>query len=373
MIHIARKFGAATRPRWFAELRDANPTKAMAVDPTTKKQLGWRSLNPGDIVNLPDVWATADSPHARPAPGGAPSLSPYLGLQTFAPLPEHGAYPSPTAPPGTSPAAATVDPGTILRVQGILVAFRHAHPADMRPANFGEGLPVSPDCLGVLTPRTQQALASFQAWSNKQGRYPLNERRTLRTDGVLDPGTIAALDSFSAQALGGLPRRPPVTTIPGGLPPGQGDPTLRSGIGAATAAVGDIARPDQWADVFRASSPPAGPALPPRKPGVPAPLHELPDVLDRNGAPGVPSLPPGAPHGPRGPRRPHPTGPTTTATFQVPPEVDNRLAPPGRRLPEETPPPRVREEKPPAKPRKDDDSVMLPMALAGLSLISGII
>ena len=36
-------------------------------------------------------------------------------------------------------------------------------------------------------------------------------------------------------------------------------------------------------------------------------------------------------------------------------------------------PSRVREEKPPAKPRKDDDSVMLPMALAGLSLISGII
>ena len=372
MVDIARKFGAAPRPRWFAELRDANPTKAIAVDPKTKKQVGWRSLNPGDIVNIPDVWAAADSPHARPAPGGAPSPSPYLGLQTFPPLPEHGAYPSPTAPPGTTPAAATVDPGTILRVQGVLVAFRHAHPKEMTPANFGEGLPVSPDCLGVLTPRTQQALASFQTWSNQQGRYPLDDPRSLRTDGVLDPATIAALDSFSAQALGGLAQRPPVTTIPGGLPPGQADPNLRSVIGAATTAVGDLARPDQWADVFRASSPPAGPALPPRKVGVPAPLHELPDVLNRNAAPGVPSLPPGAPHGPRGPRRRRPEGPTTTAALQVPQEVDDRFGPPGTRLPEETPPARVREETP-AKSRKDNDGVMLPVALAGLSLVSGII
>ncbi len=68
MIDIARKFGAATRPRWFAELRDANPTKAIALDPKTKKQVGWRSLNPGDIVNIPDVWAAADSP--RPSRAG---------------------------------------------------------------------------------------------------------------------------------------------------------------------------------------------------------------------------------------------------------------------------------------------------------------
>ena len=62
---------------------------------------------------------------------------------------------------------------------------------------------------------------------------------------------------------------------------------------------------------------------------------------------------------------------TTTATFQAPPEVDDRVPPPGRRLPEETPPARVREETP-AKSRKDDD-VLVPMALAGLSLFSGIV
>ena len=361
MYQIAKKFGAATRPHWFAELRDANPSKTITVDPTTRKQVGWRTLNPGDIVNLPDVWAVTDSPHARPAPGGAPSAAPYLGLQTFPPLPEHGAYPSPTAPPGTTPAAATVDPGTILRVQGILVAFRHAHPADMIPANFGDGLPVSQDCLGVITPRTQQALSSFQTWSNTQGRYPMDEKQGLRTDGVLDPATIAALDSFSAQALGGLAQRPPILTIPGALPP-QG--------GAAGAAGGVI---DQWADTFRGSSPPAGPEVPPRKPGAPAPLHELPDVLDRNGAPGVPSLPPGAPHGPRGPRRPRAEAPVLTTTLQAPPDVYDRVNPPGTVLPDDAPPAKLREEKSPAKSRKDDDGILLPMALAGLSFITGVI
>lgn len=379
MFAIAQKFGAATRPHWFAELRDANPTKRMAVNPKTGKTLGWRVLNPGEVVNLPDVWAAADSPYARPAPGGAPSPAPYLGLQTFPPLPEHGAYPSPTAPPGTTPAAATVDPGTILRVQGILVAFRHAHPADITPANFGDGLPVSQDCLGVLTPRTQQALSSFQRWSNRQGRYPMDERRGLRTDGVLDPTTIAALDSFSAQALGGLAQRPPVLTIPGALPPRRGDTTLVSSvIGAATTAGGELARgaagaadavTDRWADVFRGSSPPSGPEVPPRQPGVPAPLNDLPNVLDRNGAPGVPSLPPGAPHGTRGSRRPRPEAPTVTATLQVPPEVYDSYTKPGPGLREETPPAKS----PPAKSSKDDDGILLPMALAGLSLFSGIV
>jgi hypothetical protein len=372
MYQIARKFGAAARPHWFAELRDANPTKAITVDPTTKKQVGWRTLNPGDIVNLPDAWATVDSPHARPAPGGAPSPAPYLGLQTFPPLPEHGAYPSPTAPPGTTPAAATVDPGTILRVQGILVAFRHAHPADMNPANFGDGLPVSQDCLGVITPRTQQALSSFQIWSNKQGRSPMDERQSLRTDGVLDPATIAALDSFSAQALGGLAQRPPVLIIPGALPPRRGDPAPAGNVlGKAATAIDDFAQgaaaaggaSDQWADMFRGSAPPAAPEVAPRKPGAPAPLHDLPDVLDRNGAPGVPSLPPGAPHGPRGPRRPRAEAPVVTANLQAPLDVDDRANAPGPVPPDA---------KPTAKARKDDD-VILPMALAGLSLFSGII
>jgi hypothetical protein len=374
MFQIAKRFGAATRPHWFAELRDVNPSKSIAVDAKTGKQVGWRSLNPGDIVNLPDAWVAGDSPHARPAPGRSPSPAPYLGLQAFPPLPEHGAYPSPTAPPGTTPAGATVDPGTILRVQGILVAFRHAHPAEITPANFGDGLPVSQDCLGVLTPRTQQALSSFQTWSNTQGRYPMAERRSLRTDGVLDPATIAALDSFSAQALGGLAQRPPVLSIPGALPPRRGDTALATSvIGAATTAADDFARgaaqatdavPDRWADVFRSSSPPAGVEVPPRKPGSAAPLKDLPNVLDRNGAPGVPSLPPGAPHGKRGSRRASSEAPVPTASLQVPPETYDRSLNSGSG---------PSSERPPAKSPKDDDGVLLPMALAGLSLFSGII
>jgi hypothetical protein len=373
MYQIARKLGAATRPHWFAELRDANPAKAIAVDAKTGKQVGWRSLNPGEIVNLPDVWAAADSLHARPAPGRSPSPAPYLGLQAFPPLPEHGAYPSPTAPPGTTPAGATVDPGTILRVQGILVAFRHAHPAEITPMNFGDGLPVSQDCLGVLTPRTQQALSSFQTWSNTQGRYPMDERRSLRTDGVLDPATIAALDSFSAQALGGLAQRPPVLTIPGALPPRRADTASATSVaGAAATAADDFARgtaqaaaaaPDRWADVFRSSSPPAGVELPPRKPGIAAPLNDLPNVLDRNGAPGVPSLPPGAPHGKRGSQRATSDAPVPTASLQAPPEAYDRPLNSG---------PGPSSEKPAAKSGKDDDGVLLPMALAGLSLFSGV-
>ncbi|MEP7126326.1 MAG: hypothetical protein ABJE95_35670, partial [Byssovorax sp.] len=108
-------------------------------------------------------------------------------------------------------------------------------------------------------------------------------------------------------------------------------------------------------------------------PGAPAPLHELPDVLDRNGAPGVPSLPPGAPHGPRGPRRPRPEAPVATATLQAPPDVYDRANTPAAVLPEEAPLARAREEKPPAKSRKDDDGILLPMALAGLSFVTGVI
>jgi hypothetical protein len=373
MFQIAKKLGAATRPRWFAELRDANPSKTIAVDPKSGRQVGWRSLNPGDIINIPDAWSTADSLHARPAPGGAPSPAPYLGLQAFPPLLEHGAYPSPTAPPGTTPAAATVDPGTILRVQGLLVAFRHAHPTEVTPANFGDGLPVSQDCLGVLTPRTQQALSSFQTWSNRQGRSPMDERRGLRTDGVLDPATIAALDSFSAQALGGLAQRPPVITIPGALPPRRSDTALGNGvIDAARAGVGDPPRGaaqttdavgDRWADAFQSSSPPPGAEVPPRKAGAPAPLQDLPNVLDRNGAPGVPSLPPGAPHGQRGSGRARSEAPVPTASLQVQPETYDRS-------PSSAPGPSS--ERPSAKSQKDDDGVLLPMALAGLSLFSGV-
>src|SRR5262249_41788769 len=113
MQAIAKKFGAASRPHWFAELRDANPGKAMATD-KAGKQLAWKSLTPGDITTTPAVWPA--SPAARTPPQSVPTQGANLGINAFPKLPG-GVTPSPTAPPGTVPAAATVDPGTMGRLQ----------------------------------------------------------------------------------------------------------------------------------------------------------------------------------------------------------------------------------------------------------------
>ena len=50
MWRITQKLGAAARPHWFGELRDANPHKTVAVD-STGKQLGWAHLDKGETVN----------------------------------------------------------------------------------------------------------------------------------------------------------------------------------------------------------------------------------------------------------------------------------------------------------------------------------
>jgi hypothetical protein len=368
MQRIAQKLGAASTGRWFSELRDANPHKKMAAN-AKGKQLGWESLTPGEILNIPDAWP--DTPRLRPAPGGTPTHAPYPGLSQFPAFPG-GAVPSPTAPPGTVPAAATVDPGTILRVQAILIAFRQVHPEAIVPKDFGTGMPFSPDATGVLTPRTQKALASFQRLSNTMAGSH------LRTDGVLDPDTIAALDSFSAQAIGGLTQRPAVVPVAGAAPAsGNGNP-LAGILGAATAAAGDFARrvappaappaghgTDPFAGAFgsagdlphpleRDAPPDAPPA--PRRPGVdprPAqpPLDELQGTLQQYGIPGVPGLPGGAPHAPR-PRRPRVDAPTAPAP-EEPSEEPARVAAPV------------------AKKAANDDSVV-PLVLTGLGLLAGV-
>lgn len=329
------------------------------------KQLAWESLYPGEIINIPDAWP--DTPLLRPAPGGTPTHAPYPGLSQFPAFPG-GAVPSPTAPPGTVPAAATVDPGTILRVQAILIAFREVHPEAIVPKDFGTGMPFSPDATGVLSPRTQQALASFQRWSNAAAGS------RLRSDGVLDPDTIAALDSFSAQAIGGLAQRPAVVPIPGAAPAsGDGNP-LAGLLGAATTAVGDLGRrlappvappaggevPDPFAGRFGGAGDlgrggqPRDPSVRPRprgdfdRPPPPPVLEELPGTLQQYGIPGVPGLPGGAPHA-APPRRPRVYAPPAEVLHDEPDEAPAPMA-----------------------TKTSTDGAVIPLVLAGLGIVTGI-
>jgi hypothetical protein len=384
MFSIAKKLGAApSRPTWFPELRDVNTHKSMEIDPATHKQIKWTTLNPGEIINIPDEWP--DAPQLRPPPGGVATAAPLPGLKQFPELPG-GATPTVVAPARTVPAGATVDPGTILRVQGILIAWRHAHPDAASPRDFGAGSPVSLDALGVLNARTQEALASFQRWSNKTAGTH------LRTDGVLDPETIAALDSWSVQAVAQLPQRPAPVPVPGADPPHPADP-FASILGAVAGMAANVAQrirvpvsPSPNGPAGSAppeAAPPAAPVdqdpfagvpgvegnlgrtpgpearaprearpsrpgnAPPALPPAPPPLAQLPDLLQRAGAPGVPGLPGGAPHAPA-------AGP-----LQVPPEVYRRLR--------DQAPPEAAPSPPPAR-KSNDDAV----AAAGLGILAAL-
>jgi hypothetical protein len=389
MQRIAQKLGAAERPHWFGELRDANPHKEMLTK--GGKQIGWKSLYPGEIINVPDAWP--DSTEVRPVPGGVPTPAPYMGLPTFPKLP--GATPSPMAPPGTVPAAASVDPGTILRAQGILTAWGRLYPNEIQPRDFGAGSIISPDLLSVPTPRTQQAIASFQRWSNAKAGT------RLRTDGVLDPDTIAALDSFSAQALGGLVERPPVPPIPGGTPSVWAErPSLRP-VGpdrpaelppAASAPRGASA--DPWSGLYAAAASAAGElarraqANPPAPPPLPVQevLRDLPDVLQQYGVPGVPGLPGGAPHAQAPREGPPRDAPPRDAPLRDAPRPEEPLPlpprPPRPRIPEPrpvripAPRPAPLPAPPPDPPVEDKDKksdVVIPALLAGLGVISGVL
>ena len=152
------------------------------------------------------IRAACLTPHAMGSRDDAPSGDPLETGTVAGAL----ATPSPVAPPGALVCGATVDPGTIPRMQCVLAACKQTHPEAGWPEGFGEGYPLSPDTLGVMTPRTQQALAAFQRWNNGLPGAP-----KLRDDGMLDPETIGALDSWCAQALGGMTCRPPVRVMPG--------------------------------------------------------------------------------------------------------------------------------------------------------------
>ncbi len=338
MFKIAQKFGAGGRPHWLRELDDANPSKAVNA------RNEWTSLNPGELINIPDAWTGGGAaPPARPAPGGAPTPYGNQGLGQMPRLPGGLGVPAPMAPPGTVPAAATVDKGTFLRVQGVLALWGRQHPEAAALKDFGLNLA---DVTDVPTERTKEQLASFQRWHNATGATP-----RLREDGVIEPTTIAALDRYQAASLG--------AAAPAGPMPGP-----FGHIPAHPAAPRPGESTDPWSEVWNKAAHAVESVLggaPPAKPGAAAPagpldgvlgsLSRLPDLVAKAGVPGAAGLPHGAPH--------RDLGPPPAA---MPPRVDAALTPPAAEPAElAAPPPK----------KKGGDAGALGLLLTGLGIASG--
>jgi hypothetical protein len=314
---IAKKLGAyPARSTWWRELKRANPQHS------TNDDGNWTALYAGDVINIPDEWPP--SPLAQVAPGKAPTPVPTPenpGPGGFPPVPIPGAptgpaVPTPAPPQGTVPAGASVDPGTILRVQGELAAWSKLNPGACTPSDFGATAPFSPDLTGVVTPRTQQALASFQGWHNARGDAP-----TLRTDGLMDPATIAALDAWANGQLGQLGKPNPS--------PGQGQGGSAPGLGGVFQDLGQ-----QLGGLLRGAQqqqqqPPGAPPVPVPQapiPRAPVPMPELP-------MPPVPQVPmPQAPI-------PMPPVPVPQAPYFPAPQAPPPYIPPAPQPPPPAPAP----------------------------------
>ena len=186
---IAKKLGAASRPKWFAELSAANPQKQV-------KNGNFASLFPGEELGVPDSWP--EHPLAVSTGNAQPSQQP-------SPSPAQPSGPSPAPNPGLPGAGqnATMDPGAILQVQLMLARWGRRVPNTINPSDFGSTY----DFTSTMTPRTVQAIQSFQIWWNRQ--YPL---RPLRMDGSLDNDTMSALKEAELAASmygpGGMPTPP---------------------------------------------------------------------------------------------------------------------------------------------------------------------
>ncbi|TKC99860.1 hypothetical protein [Polyangium fumosum] len=154
---IATKLGAfPTRAKWWSELRAANPHKAT-------ENGNWKYLYPGEEIGIPNEWpehALAVTVNGNPAQPSTPGV-PTPGKTT------------------------TLDPAVVPHTQALLANWALRNSNDCNPSDFGRN-PM--DLVSGFTPRTTQALASFQTWWNK--RQPT---RPLSTTGELDQTTYNAL------------------------------------------------------------------------------------------------------------------------------------------------------------------------------------
>ena len=276
---IAKKLGAfPSRPSWWAEIKGANPQKQSGPK-------GWKTLNAGEVINIPDEWPPSSLLRAAPGvPPGAPTPP------TLPPAQGHGApsapvpplpgptgpiLPAPTPLPGFVPLAATVDPGTIARIHSELAVWSLATPGACNPADFGRGPDALADVSGVLTERAQHATQSFQIWANAQGR-----RRKLRSDGALDPATAVAINTWfrsKATPPGPMPLPGPLP-LPGPEAPRGEQPAPRAPEGP---------RVPRGPGVPRGPDDPGGPGGPPaRRPSttVPAVYREPPPAAPPAGS-----------------------------------------------------------------------------------------
>jgi hypothetical protein len=175
------------------------------MNPTNRQKRGWSSMLVGDVIEVPAAWG-GGVPIAPPLP---PPPGPPIQPPPVPPTPQIG----PTPPP---PAGEFAAPGGVLQVQVILASWA-TRTAGSTPVGFGTDIT---DLGGAWTPRSRAALGSFQSWHNK------TKGTSLRTDGILDAPTYAALIAWTMEQKPippqpGIPTTPPPGVIPPGvIPPG---------------------------------------------------------------------------------------------------------------------------------------------------------
>jgi hypothetical protein len=284
---IAQKHGAfSTRPKWWTELKQANPDK-----PTKDGGANWKSLYAGEEIGLPDVWFPLGNspPPPAPLPVPVPSPSPIPVPVPQFPIPSPGQLPIPQFPmpsPGQLPIpqfplppsgpglpgptqAGTQDPGVYLQAQALLALWARQNANSCIPSDYGAN---PTDFTGTATPRTTMALASFQAWWNRS-----RSSSPLRADGVLDEATYRALYSVTAAQIpttpapapqpapNPLPQLPPWLT--GGAAPTQQTPQFPPWFIPTTS----MQNVPPWAVPSFPAPPPAPTPAPAPEPSTPEP------------------------------------------------------------------------------------------------------
>lgn len=179
------------------------------------------TLNTGEVLMVPQSWNSilnTSTPGlnppaggSAPAPGTPPPVLPPPAVPIPVPLPGGGSVPLPAPVPTTIPPvpvpgnpATTMDPAVMASVQADLATWRKLVPGQCNPSDFGTD---PSEFTGTDTPRTHQALQSFQQWYNVT--HPLGQfapgtttvPASIRTDGTLDQMTYIALHGTVVKLL----------------------------------------------------------------------------------------------------------------------------------------------------------------------------